>query len=163
VRVEPPRQSVDEGVGARYWGWTYDSPFQQASFSGTRTAFTFQLFIAVTDAWSIGPSQMPWPFTHEYSPPARFTPRSTTRRPRAVNSPLPDTCRAGTALLAASARVVALARVVVPAQTDCASTPTAASKQAQSSPVSTLAVEAMRFGGVGGCVKSAFLRQVRHS
>src|SRR5271154_1125493 len=54
--------------------------------------------MAVTDAWSIGPTQMPWFCTHAYSPPERSTPRSMTRLPEALTSLLPDTCSFGAVL-----------------------------------------------------------------
>ena len=81
---------------------TYDSAFQHASFSGTRTAFTGpQLLIAVMEAWSFGPSKMPLPWTHAYSVPDRSTPCSTTWLPFASTSLLPDTCSCGAALVVA--------------------------------------------------------------
>ena len=51
-------------------------PSQQSSFSGTRTAVTFQVRIAVIDAWSIGPFQIPLPLMQANSPPERLTPYS---------------------------------------------------------------------------------------
>ena len=74
---------------------TYDSEFRHASFSGTRTAVTPQVFIALSDAWSIGPSKNPLPWTHAYSPPDRFTPCSTTWLPLELTSLFPDTCNCG--------------------------------------------------------------------
>src|SRR5882757_1331599 len=74
---------------------TYDSAFQHASFSGTRTAVTCQLLMAVTDAWSTGPSQIPLPCTQANSAPDRLTPCSVTVLPVASTSLLPDTCSCG--------------------------------------------------------------------
>src|ERR1700749_3697913 len=76
---------------------TYDSAFQHASLSGTRTALTFQLNIAVTAAWSTSPSKMPLPWTQAYSVPDRSTPRRITCWPDAFSSLLPDTCSCGAA------------------------------------------------------------------
>src|SRR6516164_1726853 len=84
----------------------YDSPFQQASFSGTRTAFTFHDLIALTAVWSIGPSQTPVPFTHAYSPPDRSTPCRTTCWPVAeFTSLLPDTWSCGAGALIVQVKV----------------------------------------------------------
>ena len=62
-----------------------------------RTALTPQDFIAETDAWSLGPSKMPWPSTHMNSVPARFTPCNSTGRPCTLTSRFPDTCSRGAA------------------------------------------------------------------
>src|SRR5688572_29052484 len=52
----------------------------------------FQVFIAVTDAWSTGPkSHWPLPCTHAYSPLERLTPSSRCGCPPAVTIRLPDT------------------------------------------------------------------------
>src|SRR5450432_3575913 len=75
--------------------FTYDSPFQQASLSGTRTALTPTDFIAVMEAWSLGPSKMPQPCTQANSVPDRSTPCSTTCWPLALTSTAPDTCNCG--------------------------------------------------------------------
>ena len=56
---------------------------------------TPQAFIAVIDAWSLGPSKIPQPCTHAYSVPDRSTPCSTTGVPEALTSWLPDTCSCG--------------------------------------------------------------------
>src|SRR5690348_12144761 len=78
-------------------GWTGDTPSQHCSLSGIRTVRTFHERIAVTDAWSIGPSQIPLPWIQANSPPERFTPSSRYAAPDAVSSLLPDTCSAGAA------------------------------------------------------------------
>ena len=92
---------------------TYDSAFQHASFSGTRTALTGpQLFIAVMDAWSFGPSKMPPPWTHLYSVPERFTPCSTTVLPLALTSLLPDTCSCGAEPVTTATSVAVMAAEV---------------------------------------------------
>src|SRR5690349_11627134 len=51
--------------------------------------------IAVTDVFPLGPSKMPWPWTHSYSVPERSTPRITTRWPLALTSSLPATRTCG--------------------------------------------------------------------
>ncbi len=61
---------------------------------------TPQFFIAVMDAWSLGPSKIPLPWTHAYSVPERSTPCSTTVCPLALTSLLPDTCSCGAGPLA---------------------------------------------------------------
>src|SRR5689334_17388394 len=78
-----------------YCGCTGDTPSQHCSLSGTRTVRTFHERIAVTDAWSIGPSQMPLPWMQANSPPERLTPSRRYAVPDEVSSLLPDTCRAG--------------------------------------------------------------------
>src|SRR6516164_707437 len=80
-----------------YAGLTYGWAFQQASFSGIRTALMPRFFIVVMDACPLGPSKMPCPCTHWYSVPERFTPCSPTCRPLALTSSLPDTCTCGAA------------------------------------------------------------------
>ena len=94
---------------------TYDSAFQHASFSGTRTALTGpQLLIAVMDAWSFAPSKIVVPpCTHSYSVPERSTPCSTTVAPLALTSLLPDTCNCGAApeVVAATSVAVTTAEV----------------------------------------------------
>src|SRR5258708_27825285 len=77
---------------------TYDSPFQQASFSGTRTALIPYCFIARIDAALLGPSKIPRFCAHMTSVPERSTPWSTTRWPEALTSLLPDTCSCGAEL-----------------------------------------------------------------
>ncbi len=77
---------------------TYDSPFQQASFSGTRTALIPYCFIARIDAALLGPSKIPRFCAHMNSVPERSTPWSTTRWPEALTSLLPDTCSCGAEL-----------------------------------------------------------------
>src|SRR5215813_7234707 len=73
-------------------GLTYESPFQQASFSGTRTALIPCCFMTRIDATVLGPSKIPAPCAHMNSVPERSTPRSTTRSPVALTSLLPETC-----------------------------------------------------------------------
>src|SRR5689334_12886543 len=80
-----------------YCGCTGDTPSQHCSLSGTRTVRTFHARIAVTDAWSIGPSQMPLPWMQANSPPERLTPSRRYAVPDEVSSLLPETCRAGAA------------------------------------------------------------------
>src|SRR5258708_39973622 len=77
-----------------------DAPFQQSSFSGTRTALMFQLAIQTTARASTGQSKIcdaanPAWGTQPNSAPDRFVPRSTTVLPLASSSLLPDTCSAG--------------------------------------------------------------------
>jgi hypothetical protein len=57
-----------------------------------------QAFIAEIDAWSVGPSKIPWPCTHRNSVPDLFAPYSTTGLPRELTSRFPDTCSRGAAL-----------------------------------------------------------------
>src|SRR5262249_6676960 len=78
-----------------YWDCTSARPSQQSSFSGTRTAVTFQLAMARTEVVVTGPSKMPYPCTHWNSAPDRFTPCGTTVLPAASTSLLPATCSAG--------------------------------------------------------------------
>jgi hypothetical protein len=92
---------------------TYDSPFQQASFSGTRTALTPAGFIAETEAWSLGPSKMPQPCTQANSVPDRSTPCSTTCWPLALTSWPPDTCSCGALPVAGGAVGVTVGAVGV--------------------------------------------------
>ena len=70
-------------------------PSQQPSLIGTRTAFTCQLAIALTEGASLGPSKTPQPWTHAYSLPERFTPCRWTTRPLESSSRLPETWIAG--------------------------------------------------------------------
>src|SRR3954469_22608233 len=72
-------------------------PSQHCSFSGTRTVWTFQVFIALIEAWSIGPFHMPLPWMQANSPPERLTPSSRYVAPDEVTRRLPDTCNAGAA------------------------------------------------------------------
>src|SRR4051812_8720019 len=55
----------------------------------------FQVFIALIDAWSIGPFHMPLPWMQANSPPERLTPSSRYVAPDEVTRWLPDTCNAG--------------------------------------------------------------------
>src|SRR3954453_10979854 len=66
-------------------------PSQQSSFNGTRTAFSFQVFIAATAAAPEGPSKIPQPWMQAYSVPDLLTPRSRTASPVPFTSWLPDT------------------------------------------------------------------------
>src|SRR5258708_33902637 len=77
---------------------TYDSPFQQASFSGTRTALIPYCFIARIGAALLGPSKIPRFCAHMNSVPERSTPWSTTPGPEALSSLLPDTWSCGAQL-----------------------------------------------------------------
>src|SRR5258708_3652469 len=86
---------------------TYDSPFQQASFSGTRTALIPCCFITRIDARLSGPSKIPALCTHMNSVPERSTPWSNTGWPEALTSLLPDTCSCGAASGDDSAAAVA--------------------------------------------------------
>src|SRR4051812_8792978 len=72
-------------------------PSHHSSLGGMGMARMFQLRIAVTEAWSTGPSHMPKPWMHWNSPPERLAPSSRYGVLLAVNSMLPDTCRAGAA------------------------------------------------------------------
>ncbi len=71
-------------------------PSQQSSFSGIRTEWMFQVFIASTAAWLTGLlSNTPLPCTQANSPLDMLTPSSRYVRPAAVRILLPDTCSAG--------------------------------------------------------------------
>src|SRR5437660_508798 len=91
VQVRPPVMMTLVAPVAR----TAAVPSQHSSLSGTRTAWMFQVFIALMEAWSAGPSHMPLPWMQANSPLERFTPSIRYVLPAAVTRWLPDTCNAG--------------------------------------------------------------------
>src|SRR3712207_4176244 len=68
-------------------------PNQQVSLSGTRIALAFHEAIALTAAWSAGPSWKPQPWMQAYSVPALLTPSRRTGWPTPLTSWLPATWR----------------------------------------------------------------------
>src|ERR1035438_2908495 len=72
-----------------------------------------QPFIAVIDAWSIGPFHSPVPCTQANSPPDRSTPCSTTWLPPAFTSSFPETCSCGAVPVADTAATATRAEVAV--------------------------------------------------
>src|SRR5690348_7535699 len=83
-----------------------------------RTELTPQLFIAVIAAWSISPSKMPLPCTHEYSPPDRLMPRRITCWPLAFSSLFPDTCSCAAGPLPPPLEAVSVAVKVIEVRPD---------------------------------------------